>query len=137
MQKKKNTTQCFKSSLSFCLGQEFFLCLLVNLDLWMIESLDRRNKVVWDIVTKSFYYFFSFSAVYSVIDWMDLKENYKTDGLVIMVYFSEEPVPACWTCILNLHICVLNRHAVWYGSNSAQCVDLTRMCLQLRFMYIL
>jgi hypothetical protein len=50
--------------------------------------------------------------------------------------------------MLNLHVCVLNRHAVWYGYNAAQCVDSTRMrvivfqtavcmCLQLSFMYIM
>jgi hypothetical protein len=50
--------------------------------------------------------------------------------------------------VLNLHVCVLNRHAVWYGDNAAQCVDSTRMqvivfqtaasmCLELRFMFVL
>jgi hypothetical protein len=31
--------------------------------------------------------------------------------------------------MLNLHVCVLNRHAVWYGYNAAQCVDLKRIRL--------
>jgi hypothetical protein len=54
---------------------------------------------------------------------------------------------ACMHVMLNHHVCVLNRHAVWYGYNAAQCVDSTRMrvivcqtaagmCLQLRFMYV-
>jgi hypothetical protein len=30
-------------------------------------------------------------------------------------------------CMLNLHVCVLNRHAVWYGYNAAQSVDSTRI----------
>jgi hypothetical protein len=49
--------------------------------------------------------------------------------------------------VFVIHVCALNRHAVWYGNNPAQCVDLTRMrvvvfqtaagmYLQLRFIYI-
>jgi hypothetical protein len=30
-------------------------------------------------------------------------------------------------CVLNLHSCVLDRHAVWFGYKAAHCVDSTRM----------
>jgi hypothetical protein len=33
-------------------------------------------------------------------------------------------------CMLNLHISVLNQHAVWDGYNAAQCDDST--CMRVR-----
>jgi hypothetical protein len=34
--------------------------------------------------------------------------------------------------LLNLHVCALNQHAVCYGYNATQCVDLTRMRVMVR-----
>jgi hypothetical protein len=32
---------------------------------------------------------------------------------------------------VDLHVCVLNRHAVWYGYNAEQCVESTRILSKL------